>query len=375
MSEDRRFPPPDFALLGHPDSYDHVGDLLLHFRPDFDAEKLRKHEGTLRKFFEWTPSYVSNTQLVIQSGDQTQTGRLIICTFLPEMLTTPKQLTLAAKKTWDGCRMAKEMGAKVIGLGGFTSIVGGAQGEDMAREFQLAITSGNSLTAALAMAQLEGLLERLGWRLGTRTVAILGASGDIGRACALYLVRRARRLVLVGRNQAKLDALRAELPPTAEVYTSTDVKSALKANLIIAATSSAEPLIAEAELQNGTIVCDVGYPKNLAYAPGLLPGVLVFSAGLAEMPFDLDITYYTRLPSSRLMYGCYCEAMVLALARRYESYSIGQGRISLDKMEAILELSRAHGFKPAPLYRGHTPVTDQVLEGFLKSSGALVGSS
>jgi fatty aldehyde-generating acyl-ACP reductase len=358
-------PPPDFALLGHPDSYDHIGDLFLHSRPDYGIEKIRKYRATLEKFFAWTPTYVSKTFLTVPHGKNDLHGRLIICTFLPESINNPRQLLSACQKTRDGCRLAQEAGARIIGLGGFTSIVGGAQGEDLARDFQVSVTSGNSLTAALALAQLDRLLEKLRWNLQPRTIAVLGASGDIGRACVRVLGPRARQILLIARNRRKLEALKEELPSPTNAFVSTDPRDARSANLIVAATSSPSPLISEGDLAPGTIVCDVGYPKNFSYSSRTRSDVLVFSAGLAEMPFSLEIGYYTRLPSDRLMYGCYSEAMILAMAGRYENFSIGQGRISPEKMETILNLAVEYGFRPASLYRGKTPISDSDLDAFL----------
>jgi fatty aldehyde-generating acyl-ACP reductase len=99
--------------------------------------------------------------------------------------------------------------------------------------------------------------------------------------------------------------------------------------------------------------------------------VLAISGGLAEMPFPLDITYYTRLPTPTIMYGCFSEAMVLAMAGRYESYSIGQGRITQEKMANILALAQTYGFQPAPLFRGKNPITDETLSAFLQHSHQL----
>jgi len=360
-------PSTDFALLGHPSNYEHLGDIFVHSRPDFNREKMTKYKATLQKIFEWTPSYASKDPLVIHTLDGRQlAGRLIFCTFLPETIHSPRHMLATYQKILDGCRVAKNLGARVIGLGGFTSIVGGTQGEKEAQELQIAVTSGNSLTAALALAQLNMLLERLDWKLCERTVAVVGASGDIGRACALALAPRAQHILLVARNKAKLEELRNEMPPDVEAHICTDVQDATHASVIVAATSAAQPILAEADLQPGTIVCDVGYPKNLSYAPDPRPDVLAISGGLAQMPFALDITYYTRLPEPNIMYGCFCEAMVLAIAGRYESYSIGQGRITPEKMEEIFTLAQAHGFRPAPLYRGKHPITDEGLNTFLQ---------
>jgi fatty aldehyde-generating acyl-ACP reductase len=359
----------DFALLGHPASYEHLGDIFVHSQADFSREKLSKYKATLTKIFEWTPSYAAKTPLLIDLPDGRQlSGRLIFCTFLPEMMNSPRQMLAAYQKTLDGCRLAKQLGARVVGLGGFTSIVGGTQGEKEAQELQIAVTSGNSLTAALALAQLDNLLQVLDWDLSEQTVAVLGASGDIGRACALALAPRVRRILLIARNKVKLEALRDEMPAGVETYISADVLASTQASVIVAATSASQSILAEADLRPGTIVCDVGYPKNLSYTADPRPDVLVISGGLAEMPFSLDITYYTHLPASNLMYGCFCEAMILGMSGRYESYSIGQGRITSEKMENILALARTHGFRPAPLYRGGNPVTDETLSTFLRHS-------
>lgn len=369
MSSDTQSLSIDFALLGHPASYDHLGDIFVHSRPDFNREKMTKYKATLEKIFEWTPSYAAKDPLVIhQPNGQQISGRLIFCTFLPETIHSPRKMLATYQKIRDGCRVAKDLGAKVIGLGGFTSIVGGTQGEKEAQELQVAVTSGNSLTAALALAQLNILLSRLQWDLSDRTVAVLGASGDIGRACALALAPRTRRMLLVARNKAKLEELRDEMPANVEIHISTEVQDTTQASIIVAATSAAQPILAETDLQPGTIVCDVGYPKNLSYAPNPRSDVLAISGGLAEMPFAFDIAYYTRLPAPTIMYGCFSEAMILALAGRYESYSIGQGCITQEKMENILALALAHGFRPAPLYRGKNLVTDETLSTFLQES-------
>ena len=359
----------DFALLGHPDSYNHLGDILLHSRPDYNREKINKYQATLSKFFEWAPSYAAKTLLEIENAaGQKLYGRLIICTFLPEMINGPRKMKIAYNKARAGYSLARELGANMVGLGGFTSIVGGSQGERLVRELGGAATSGNSLTAALAMAQLDALLERLNWDLTRRSVAILGASGDIGRACAMILAPRVGHLILVARNRAKLEEVQAELGEQAHTTIVTDVQQAATADVIIAVTSATQAILSETDLQPGAIVCDIGYPKNLSYSADPRPDVLVISAGLAEMPFALDIQYYTRLPTARQIFGCFAEAMILTMSGQYESYSVGQGRITLQKMDYILNLAREQGFQPAPLYRGNDLITDADIEMFLEKS-------
>ena len=92
MSDPAR-PPVDFVLLGHPDSYEHLGELVVHSRPDYGRGRLARHQATLEKLFEWTPSYASESTLYVPSAERPRaSGRLVICTFLPGSLRSPQQI-------------------------------------------------------------------------------------------------------------------------------------------------------------------------------------------------------------------------------------------------------------------------------------------
>lgn len=362
----------DFALLGHPSSYQHLTEILLHSRPEYGRERLERYEKTLATMFEWAPAYESANDLVAPLGDGTQRrGILVICPFLPTRLGTPAGVAGAYKKVLAACRLAQERGARVVGLGGFTSIVAGGQGERLTREVDVAVTSGNTLTAALALEQLDAMLGRLGWDLDDRSVAIIGASGDIGRACALSLASRVRSMTLVGRSERKLRAVAEALPASLPVTLRGDVAEALDASIIITATSAAEPLIGEADLRSGTLVCDISYPKAVQRSRPRRDDVLVFSGGLAELPFTLDIGYLTRLAGGHLIHGCYAETIALSMAGRDESFSIGQGRISLERMALIRGLARDVGIGPAPPVFGRALLDAVTIERFARRSAAV----
>ncbi|MEK7787261.1 MAG: 3-hydroxyacyl-CoA dehydrogenase NAD-binding domain-containing protein, partial [Chloroflexota bacterium] len=329
-------PDATFALLGHPASYEHLAAIESQVETPSVSQTLGV--SALTKLFEMTPARAAKEDIILPLPDgSTLRGKMILCSFLPEQVNSPRGLAAAGKTVREACKLARELGAKVAGLGGFTSIVGGAQGESLAREFGLAVTSGNSLTAALALEQLYALLEKLGWALAERSVAIVGATGDIGRGCALALAPRVKRLTLIARNQSKLEALRAELAlpvgaglapaqdqatgatarvaPTIQI--SANIRDAYDADLIITATSAGQPLLAEVSLCPGTIVCDIGYPDTITLSPEPRRDAIIFSGGMAEMPFALDLGAYLQLPSPRLMYGCFSEAMALAMAGCY----------------------------------------------------------
>jgi fatty aldehyde-generating acyl-ACP reductase len=366
-----------FALLGHPASLAHVRSLVPHILPELETDASSMDSDTLTASFESLLAFpIEDTLTVTKPDGSAVRGRLIICTFLPEHTQTPSQLSTAAKKTREGMQLAKDLGAGIVGLGGFTSITGGALGASLPQSFGIAATSGNALTAALAIAQIKDLFNRLSWIAHDHTAAIIGATGDIGRACTLALISELKisRVVLIARNQSRLESLKAEalvLNPKLNIWISADVKDAARADLILAATSAPGPLLNEADLFPGTIVCDVGYPRTVAYAAEPRPEVLVFHGGLASTHTPLPITDYTLLPASNLLHGCFAETIVLALAERYESYSIGQGTITLDRMHAIFDLARAYRFSPAPIYKNNHRVTADDLATFARYAEAL----
>ena len=351
----------DFALLGHPANADH----LAVYQPHADRQ-------TLLAAFESLPPFVVETDLIIPAPDRAPLrGKLIVVTFLPENMDSPKGLADANHKTREACRLAKDMGAKIVGLGGFTSIAIGPHAVAISYELNMALTSGNSLTAALALRQVDLLLSRLGWNLKNTTVAVLGAGGDIGRACAIAMAPQVGRLIAIGRNMSKLHDLSDELAalgrPAAGLLTSTEPLDALQADILLAATSAGKAILAESDLRPGAIVCDISYPKTLSYSSRPRDDVLIFSGGISEAPFSHDITPYIGLPLPYLMHGCFSETIALALAGRYESYSIGQGQITVQRMQTILDLAQAYGFRPAPLFRGEHLIGDVALEVFVKS--------
>ncbi|MBI4771470.1 MAG: hypothetical protein HY784_13945 [Chloroflexi bacterium] len=337
--------PLTIALLGHPAN----AQALAGSRPGWPR-------SAVLAAFEVSPPFALEPELAIPSpGGPLPTG-LIVAPFLPESLTSAGGLANAARKSRAACELARDLGARIVALGGFTSIALGDQAEALAKSSGMALTSGNALTAGLALAQLDGLMIRLGREWRGCAVAIVGATGDIGHACAMALASRAGKLILIGRNSGKLEALRVELP--ANTMIATDVREALAAEVIIAATSAGQPLFAEADLRPGTLVCDIGYPRTVADSPDPRPDAMIFSGGLARAPFTFDLSPYFGLPPD-IVFGCFAEAIALALAGRYESYSIGQGHITVERMNAIVQLANAHGFEPAPLCRGRAMIDQE----------------
>jgi predicted amino acid dehydrogenase len=110
---------------------------------------------------------------------------------------------------------AKSVGADIVGLGAFTSIISRG-GMDIV-DAGIPITTGNSFTAIASAESLHKALLATGQRHIETRVAVIGAAGSVGRLSAIHLSEYYSMLTLVGNsnNAQALDAL-AEI--AGEIY-------------------------------------------------------------------------------------------------------------------------------------------------------------
>nr|MDQ2732648.1 shikimate dehydrogenase [Armatimonadota bacterium] len=107
--------------------------------------------------------------------------------------------------------IAQDLGALILGLGAFTSVVGDG-GITVANRLKIPVTTGNSYTVAVAIQETLAMARRMQISLPA-DIAIVGATGSIGSTSAEILAPYASCLTLVGRNTANLDALAEKIRP------------------------------------------------------------------------------------------------------------------------------------------------------------------
>ena len=396
----------DFCLIGHPFSIDHLYRYLKYRKPNLKKPR----RDLLLKLFEWTPPF-NERQVEITSPHKTVYGNIIVCPLLPEMVNPVRKLdplqfatgrkrgistpldsehltghfsngvkhnkqshfrSLCIEKVISALKLAVGQGARISGLGGFTSIADGDQGKLVASKVPgIAVTSGNTLTA---MAAVDGVIfasKMLGLKLSEATAAVIGASGDIGTACCRFLAKRVRRLVLTSRFSFNLLKIANELKQykKAEIIVEKENKKAVsQANIVITAASSVAPIFHQRDFKPGTIVCDVGYPKNIFVDYKIENSdIFLFSGGLLTSPVPVIMPYDMGLPNPNVLYGCWCEAIVLALERRYESFSLGRGLITPERMQLIWKMAKKHGFGRAPFFFGEEIWTEEQIHRIRKA--------
>ena len=301
--------------------------------------------GVIGYFSSFFPPVLLSHMVGVRSAATGQEieGWLVACPMTPRrMLQVP--LASAYRKIVDTGRLAERMGARILGLGAFTGVVGDG-GRTVSQRLSIPVTTGNSYTVAVAVEASVEAARCMGLEPAESAVAVVGASGSTGRACAQMLAGSAGQLILVGRNMERLLGVQEEVSLLgARVKATTRLEEIREADVVLCMTSSVDPIVMPEFLRSGAVVCDVSRPRSVSRrVADERDDVLVIEGGVVEAPGAADFGFDFGFPPGQV-YACMAETMVLALEGRYESFSLGR-EISLDRVKEIAKLARKHGFR------------------------------
>jgi fatty aldehyde-generating acyl-ACP reductase len=318
---------------------------VLKYFPESWVEKL------MTKISPKLMSHITGVQSL--TGAEAE-GWLIGCPLGPHQLTgdTGLPIEFIYDKIAEGGRIAADLGAKIVGLGAYTSVAGDA-GISVARRLEgvINVTSGNSYTVYTAVEGLLHAADLMGIDVSKARVAIIGATGSIGAVCAKILAPQVAAIDLVGRNHDKLSALQRELNTyagrRATIDVATEVKAALReADLVLAVSAAGKELIFPEDLKIGAVVCDVARPRDVSkQVVEKRDDVLVIEGGVIEVPGPVNFNFNFGFPD-KTAYACMSETMLLALEGTYQPYTLGRD-LTVEQVTRIGELARKHGFKLA----------------------------
>ena len=354
----------DFALIAHQESWRAASDVLAVLRgPAFPPIP----EVDLKEIFPWIPPrpicHVEARSLLGHSKH----GMYIESFIPPESLGHEnKRENLERVRAAAAC--AIEAGARIVSLGGFSSILLEGNSNMLPPMRDTAFTTGNTLTVALIVQGIQRLSALQHKEMSEATLLIVGATGDVGSGCARCLAPLVHRIVLNARNLVRLRTLAEELAAEngAMVDITTDLEQAsVQSDIVICVASLESPWLLLGHLAPGAIVCDAGYPKNLA--PVKTPqDYTVFYGGLGQvtggMTFEPDVHRVLHNHAfSNVGQGCMLEGMLLALEERFEPFSQGRGFITRQRVQEIESIATRHGIRLAPFYNGEGAIDEAVL--------------
>jgi predicted amino acid dehydrogenase len=381
---------------------------------EFDASLARLSQSHLDdlvvRFEDSAKAFVGSRVRIESRNGKVATGDFI---FLAK--TSAQLLRLSPEDAFEeiatAVRLAKDRGAKIVGLGGYSSII--VQNLRGLLKLGASLTTGNSYTVVSAIDAALEAARITGRNLETNRAAIVGGGGSIGSALASLLSERvaslalvtregdsasmrSRYAVIVARTVRHLARRRAQgtqfqagsladslsrLPCSEELIENqgrlrltevaerrildqvvhlpirwtTDLAGTLaQSDMIFLATSSPDAIVRSELVQPGSVVCDLSRPANVSDELFRRRDVLVIDGGIVEVPGRPNLGFHFGLAPG-MAYACMAETMMLALEHRYEHTSLGR-----DLQEATLDELRAfateHGFRLAELRSKQRPL-------------------
>ncbi|NTW05029.1 MAG: aminotransferase class III-fold pyridoxal phosphate-dependent enzyme [Peptococcaceae bacterium] len=392
-----------FAFLIHP--------LELENYQQFDSSLSELSKDNLKKLAELgteilDPFVIGRTLVSSKTGDKAYGEFITLPYTAKEMLElSPEEALNLLDKAM---ALAIKGGAKLVGLGAYTSVIS-KSGTTLQGRF-LPVTTGNSYTVVAGIDAVKLAAKKLEINLASSCVAVIGATGSIGRSLAILLSEELNKIILIGSSRhPKASTRRLRLvaidicrhlskePDFGEKYPNSGIArflskqqlpeetapeadwlpfiDALEANnllvittkisdglpqaqVILTATNSLDDLIEPAQLQSGAIICDISRPANVR--PSLCqirPDVLVIDGGIVAVPGRPSLGWDFGFETG-LSYACMAETMMLALEHHYTDMSIG-ANLSLDNMLYLRKLAEKHGFELAQLRSFDKPISSE----------------
>ncbi len=314
------------------------------------------------------PVYISEIEGITSAATGKEIkGWFVACPYTPQRMLELPEKTVYRKIIQTG-RMTERLGAQILGLGAFTSVIGDA-GLTVARALDVPVTTGDAYTISIAVQAVRHAADLMDIPLGAATAAIVGATGSIGRVCAELLADDVARLYLVGRHPETLETLKDELRPKsrAELLTSTSMSVLSEAALILTVTSAVHDVIHPEYLQPGSVVCDVARPRDVsAMVAAARNDILVIDGGMVDVPGPVDFHFNFGFPPGKA-YACMAETMALALEGRFEDYTLGK-HITRQRVDEITSIAERHGFRLSGFRSFEREVTFQDIENVRRSA-------
>ena len=307
------------------------------------------------------PVYISEIEGIKSelTGKQVK-GWFIACPYTPKrMLELPVQKVY--EKLIQTGRLAEKLGAQILGLGAFTSVVGDA-GLTVAGGLKIPVTTGDSYTVYIAVESIRKAAEVMGIPLSEATAAVVGATGSIGRVCAELLANDVGELYLIGRRTDALEDLRTSLQPQAlaRIKVSTSMDDLRHAQVILTVTSALNDVILPEHLNPGSVVCDVARPRDVSLkVAAVRDDILVIDGGMVDVPGPVDFHFNFGFPAGK-SFACMAETIALTLEGRFEDYTVGKN-ITRAQVEEIAAIAGKHGFRLGGFRSFEREVTEEYI--------------
>src|SRR6202795_630541 len=197
----------DFALIGHQENWRAAADVLAVLR---GPERTTLPDDEIKDILPWIPPRAV-CHVDIGSIVGAKARGVYIDSFVPPDRLEPAYVHENIGRVRKAAACAIKAGAKIVSLGGFSSILIEGNFDQLPEKHDTVFTTGNTLTVAFIVQGIRRMCALEGRDLAKSTLLIVGATGDVGSGCARCLGPMVRRVLLNARNMERLRRLTAEL--------------------------------------------------------------------------------------------------------------------------------------------------------------------
>jgi acetylornithine/succinyldiaminopimelate/putrescine aminotransferase/predicted amino acid dehydrogenase len=334
----------DYAFIIHPTTVD---DILLN-DPTFCELTVRELERYCDFSAQLPAGVVCHVPEIVSLRGNRVRGALIGLPLLPaQMADRGREDVITAIAA--AVDLARDRGARVVGLGAYTSIYTRKGIAVIGRG--PAITTGNLLTAGMTVKALQWVLQIRGMAVGDLCVGIVGARGSVGALVAQLIARDSpREILLIGNPQGDVRAIgriadRLTCLGDASVATTRDLAMIEKCDVVVSASSSPRAILDDVYIRAGTIICDVARPYDASEALRSRRDITVIDAGLVQLPGTVGRIGIGNLQGypAGVALACMSETILLALAEVTRDYGVGDD-VGVEDVDTVLDLAVSHGF-------------------------------
>ena len=290
------------------------------------------------KFFDKMPLRPIVQNRIFASDDGKLLGECVLVPLTPRQLLG-RDRALVKKRMDQAIDFAHKRGATIVGLGALTASVTNG-GRKLESRTDIGVTNGNAFTAAATVAATTKAASGIAAK---PVIALVGATGSVGSAVSQVLGTQgiASKLILVGRNKNKLQALKDSITET-EVETSTDIGSCTEAQIVVLMTSATEALLKSEHLAPNAIVIDDTQPRNTEESlVQERPDVQIIDGGMILTDGLLRKGGYWPIPNN-VSFACLAETALLTLINHVGHGVIGDP--TLDQVATVQKLATEYAY-------------------------------
>ncbi len=251
-------------------------------------------------------------------------------------------------------QMAKDIGCKVVGFGGYTSIITN-NCYKLRKHTDIGLTTGNSLTVGMGKLSILQASKKQNIQLDKSTLGVVGATGNIASVYSIIMAPVVKKIILIVRDleapklRSLVQNIKKQAPDTI-IKTSNKLQDLDTCSVILSASNSNEPIIFPEHLQrNPIVICDIALPFDVSPEVYIKrPNALVIKGGIVKLPpvFSNEEFNISGIPLDHgTAFACMSETIIMGLEGIQTNGSYG--RIAHFQVNEMMTLAKKHGFSLA----------------------------